>query len=78
MRDLLHWIHINPTVRHNFTVSLEFVPQDLWVGIFWRQRPNFPMLRWARLDIWFCVVPTLPIHLVYYRRPNEQAKKGAA
>lgn len=35
---------------------VEWKPEDLWVGVFWRRTGN-------RLDVWVCLLPCLPIHL---------------
>jgi len=38
-----------------WTLGLEFKPQDLWFGAFWK-------LQSGGGDIWFCLVPMFPIH----------------
>ncbi len=45
-------------------VRLEFKPQDLWVGIFWRRRG---CKRFLETDVWICLFPMLPIHFYWYR-----------
>jgi hypothetical protein len=35
---------------------LEWKPQDLWVGAYWKSG-------WDRFDLWICLVPCLPIHI---------------
>lgn len=40
-------------------VRIEFKPQDLWVGVFWKK--NGPLL-----DVWICLVPMLPIHVRWF------------
>lgn len=67
-RELLNWVHITPTARLNFTLSLEFKLADMWVGAYWTHRAQHPMPRWRRTDIWLCALPTLPLHLVLYTR----------
>jgi hypothetical protein len=37
-------------------VSLEWKPQDIWVGTFWRNGPD-------RLDVWVCLIPCVPLHV---------------
>jgi hypothetical protein len=37
-------------------IRLEFKPQDLWIGAFWRRSIDV-------LDVWVCLIPCLPIHL---------------
>lgn len=46
-------------------LQLEFKPQDMWVGVFWRTeetdwRPSHIV---RAIDIWLCIVPCLPLHL---------------
>jgi hypothetical protein len=46
-------------------VNLEFKPQDLWIGAYWKRA------RWiggTLIHIWICVLPCLPIHIRWYRR----------
>ena len=76
-RDLLHWVHIKTGARLNFTLSLEFKAADLWIGAYWTHRRDFPMTRWSRTDVWVCILPTLPIHLVLYL-PHRRAVRKAA
>lgn len=40
-------------------VWLEFKPQDMWVGAFWKK--NGPLV-----DIWVCLVPMVPIHIRFF------------
>jgi hypothetical protein len=71
-------------------VRVEFVPNDLWVGVFWKATPgkryraavnrSGTRLGFAagdprtdateavtRWDVFLCLVPTLPVHLVWFR-----------
>lgn len=45
--------------------SIEWKPQDLWVGAFWR-KTKFD--RHTGYDIWVCLIPCLPIHVWWYQR----------
>lgn len=45
-----------PPPRTSWSVALEFKPQDLWIGLFWRNERG-------RLDIWICLLPCWPIHI---------------
>jgi hypothetical protein len=38
---------------------LEFKPQDMWVGVFWKK--NGPLL-----DVWICLLPMVPIHIRWF------------
>lgn len=51
MREL-----VRVRLGEHITVSVEFVPQDVWVGVYWRRR-------WALLSVWVCLLPCLPIHV---------------
>lgn len=43
-------------MRNRISITVEFKPNDLWIGLFWdRQLLAFHM--------WICLLPTLPIHL---------------
>lgn len=49
---------------------LEFKPEDLWVGIFWKHTyaktddGDKPMFT----DVWICLLPCVPIHLTFFRK----------
>ena len=57
----------------------EFKLADMWVGVFWRKEMDV----WAedaehiweadRVDVWICLLPCLPIHVVWQgkTRPHE-------
>ncbi len=54
--------------RVGWHVCLEFKIQDLWVGVFWRRDG-------CCVDVWICVLPTLPIHISWWslsREPKEE------
>lgn len=46
-------------------VYLEFKPQDCWVGVFWRYTTFGlgPPIR--QVDVWICLLPMLPIHVIW-------------
>lgn len=61
------------TRRRNGTrwsVQLEFKLSDFWIGGFWNATKG-PDHRWAVLDVWVCLVPCVPIHFFFNRRPKE-------
>jgi hypothetical protein len=35
---------------------LEWKPQDLWLGVFWKNKAP------RSLDVWVCVLPMVPVH----------------
>ena len=43
-------------------LRLEWVPNDLWIGIYWK------VLK-GRLDLWMCLIPCFPIH---YASPTDE------
>jgi hypothetical protein len=52
-------------------VAVEWKPQDLWIGVFWKtthcqtddgEKP-------LTTDIWICLLPCLPIHLTFWHKP---------
>lgn len=65
-KELAVWTHIKPHALVNFTLCLEFKAADMWVGVFWKHRKQFPMKRWTRTDVWLCILPMLPVHLTLY------------
>lgn len=48
-----------------WTVDLEWKPQDLWVGLFWKRTSEWGC---SGFDAWVCVLPMVPIHIAS-RRP---------
>lgn len=57
------------------SLRLEFKLADLWVGVFWKTSDAVVMtsLKWQRrLDLWFCLLPCLPIHLqLHYGKETQ-------
>ena len=67
---LLHWV--SRQGYGPFVAFLLWEPRDLWVGIYWNKvRAEYGH---ARLDVYVCVLPMLPIRLCYYWRPNDRVK----
>lgn len=52
------WLKLNPQVL----VGIEWKLADLWVGMFLKWRD------FATLDIWICLLPCIPIHIIWTRR----------
>ena len=42
-------------VIRDWNLTLEWKPQDLWVGAFWKRIGNC-------IDVWVCIIPCVPIH----------------
>lgn len=57
-------------------IQLKFEPRDLWIGAYWNLTKSIESL-YRRLDIYICIVPTLPIHLCFewgwrIKMPDEE------
>lgn len=51
--------------RFYVAVELRVVPQDVWVGCYWKRYP-------MALDLFFCVIPLLPLNIyLHWRAPQE-------
>jgi len=50
-------------------VRIEFKPQDLWLGLYWKVDPHYYNEKrdgeWV--DVWVCLIPMLPIHIDWPR-----------
>ena len=49
------------------SAGLEWQPHDLWIGVFWRyeRHPLQYLDGWTKTDVWVCIVPMLPIHIIW-------------
>ena len=45
-------------------VCLEFKLQDMWMGVYWKNRKQ-------DIDIWICLLPCFPIHYWSGREKKE-------
>jgi hypothetical protein len=74
----LSWLNIGP-----LQIRLEFKLQDLWIGVFWKRVRLLPCKLQdviknridpatlpVQYDMWICLVPALPIHLRWVRKPT--------
>lgn len=41
-------------------IALQFKPEDMWIGAYWRNDNEFGKVQWS---IWICLVPMLPIFI---------------
>lgn len=64
-------------------IKINFVPNDLWIGVFWKRKkmpdvqPKAPggieLLNlevkgwWTKTDVYICIVPCFPIHLGFIK-----------
>jgi hypothetical protein len=60
-------------------ISLEFKPEDCWIGAYWKRDSDFVRHRpgidnpampciGQSFDLWVCVLPMLPIHYTRHWR----------
>lgn len=47
-----------------WSIGLEFKLQDVWVGFYWENS-------YEDFDIWLCLIPCFPIHLLIIKRVIE-------
>lgn len=55
-------------------MRVEFVPRDMWVGVFWRHSDAITdsgPIR-AFTDVWVCLLPCFPIHATIMHRMTIQ------
>lgn len=53
-------------VGEGMTVQIEWKPQDMWVGVFWKRRV-------ISTDVWICLVPCFPIHIYFLNKLKIKA-----
>ncbi|HUU41255.1 MAG TPA: hypothetical protein VMW42_09950 [Desulfatiglandales bacterium] len=44
-------------------IKIEFKLQDCWIGFYWR-------FQWGYYHAWICLIPCLPIHIVWEHKPD--------
>lgn len=49
----------------NIHVRLQWKPQDLWIGAYWKR------VRYG-VEVWVCLLPCLPLHLTFLYRECER------
>jgi len=47
---------------------LLFVPEDVWVGVYWRKYLHHDPVFGQRWDVWICLLPMLPLHVWWWRK----------
>jgi hypothetical protein len=61
-------------------MRIEFKLADLWVGAFWKRAleecvetegDEAVMVTAPRVDVWICLVPMLPLHIVWRGRESR-------
>lgn len=53
-------------------IGIKFKVEDLWIGVFY-QVWVYPKM----VDIYICILPTLPIHVKLIRREEKGSRDGA-
>lgn len=53
-------------------IKLEVNIHDFWIGVYWESTLN----QWKnkaeeRLDIWICIIPCIPIHIIKRKTLRE-------
>lgn len=48
------------------SVRPRFILRDAWVGVYWKHDDEYVEPA-QRLDVYICVLPALPIHLMFLR-----------
>lgn len=56
-------------LRAKLTAAIEWKPQDLWIGAFWK-RTTF-QTGYRGVDLWLCLIPCLPLHIWWYRKESD-------
>lgn len=51
------------------SIGIEFVKEDIWVGIFYRV--TYTSYGYVIYDFWICLVPCLPIHISFPIRAKQ-------
>lgn len=55
--------------ERTWAVHIERKVEDCWIGVFWRRQPMRHGITWGyRLDVWICIVPCFPIHIMRFKR----------
>ena len=47
-------------------VGIEWKPQDLWVGVFWKHNAES-----GDFNLWLCLLPMIPIHFWWLGREAD-------
>jgi hypothetical protein len=57
-------------VDRKFRFAVEWKPQDLWVGAFWK-RHRYPSGR-TETHLWVCLLPMIPLHFHWWSRRGRE------
>jgi hypothetical protein len=56
------WRRVDSDRQGSRKLEVAFVPQDCWIGVYWK-RDEYGSSNWrtARLRVYVCILPTLPL-----------------
>lgn len=60
-------------------VRLEWLPRDLWVGVYWEYRPHactYEVCYNNRMHVWIGLLPALPLHVSWLVRRVREKEGG--
>lgn len=63
------------TPSHALEVRLEWKAQDMWIGCYADKRRHVSGQRYV--DVWLCLLPCLPLHILYARDREHTPGKNA-
>lgn len=55
----------------NWNCELEWKPQALWIGAYWKRLGNC-------IDLWVCLLPCLPIHISWWWSREAEFERAEA
>jgi hypothetical protein len=65
----MKWTLFSWCKYRRFGFHLEFVPQDVWFGLYWKPRYS-EMFDWVH-EAYVCLIPCLPLHIYWsYKNPD--------
>jgi len=57
-----------------YRLAIEFKPEDLWLGLFWKWKYKYYYYNYVQSDIWICLLPCLPLRITI-RHNTSQLKE---
>lgn len=59
-------------MKHIFDYTFEYKLEDFWIGAFWKVESDPKYRLFDRLDVWICLIPCFPLHLMFYYNFRQQ------
>jgi hypothetical protein len=57
----------------NWFITLEWKPQDLWIGIYFTKKfPDKTEKYEYRFHLWICIIPCIPIHITCWVQNKKE------